>query len=278
VVPLLRVLLDDPALRRPALRGLAAFADPATPALLLKRYPSFSEPERADAVATLASRPAYARALLSALEKGRVRRRDVSAFTARQVLALHEPDLTARLNKVWGSIRPTSADKGRLLARYLKLVPPDRLKKANRGHGRAVFARTCAACHTLFDAGGKVGPELTGSQRANPEYLLSKLLDPNAAVAQDYQVTTVRTSRGRTISGIVKQETDRTLTLVTQNEEVRLPKRAIEERRKTKVSMMPEGLLAPLSEAEVRDLIAYLAGPNQVPLPPGGGKKPRPKR
>ena len=30
--------------------------------------------------------------------------------------------------------------------------------------------------------------------------------------------------------------------------------------------MMPEGLLTPLSDAEVRDLIAYLRSPQQVPL------------
>jgi hypothetical protein len=34
--------------------------------------------------------------------------------------------------------------------------------------------------------------------------------------------------------------------------------------------MMPEGLLDKLTNAEVRDLIAYLAGPEQVPLPKNG--------
>ena len=32
-------------------------------------------------------------------------------------------------------------------------------------------------------------------------------------------------------------------------------------------SMMPEGLLDPLSAEEVRDLVAYLASKAQVPLP-----------
>jgi hypothetical protein len=30
---------------------------------------------------------------------------------------------------------------------------------------------------------------------------------------------------------------------------------------------MPEGLLTPLKDQEVRDLLAYLAGDGQVPLP-----------
>ena len=41
----------------------------------------------------------------------------------------------------------------------------------------------------------------------------------------------------------------------------------VEAIRDTSLSLMPEGLLDPLSPAEVRDLIAYLMGPQQVPLP-----------
>ncbi len=46
--------------------------------------------------------------------------------------------------------------------------------------GRAVFAKTCQQCHTLFGVGRKVGPELTGSNRADLDYLLSNVLDPAA--------------------------------------------------------------------------------------------------
>jgi putative heme-binding domain-containing protein len=149
------------------------------------------------------------------------------------------------------------------------VVPPDALAKADRVQGRAIFAKTCAACHTLFDAGGKIGPDLTGSQRANPEYLLTKLLDPNAVVAQDYQMTVIETVNGRFISGIVTKEDGKTVTVQTQNELLTLPRGDIQERKKTGQSMMPEKLLEPLSDTEVRDLIAYIAGSGQVPLPPG---------
>ena len=115
--------------------------------------------------------------------------------------------------------------------------------------------------------GANIGPDLTGSQRANPEYVLAKVLDPNAVVPHDYQVTFVTTTSGRVVAGIVKAETDKVLTLQTQNEVVRLPKSDVEERRLSSLSMMPEGLLTQLKDAEVRDLLAYLAGPGQVALP-----------
>ena len=153
------------------------------------------------------------------------------------------------------------------MERYKKLVPPAELKKANLGNGRPVFAKTCATCHTLFGEGGKIGPDLTGSQRANPEYILTKVLDPNAVVAQDYQVTVI-THEGRPHPERAGQGGDaKTLLLQTQNEQIRVTKADIDERKQSPMSMMPEGMLAPLSDVEVRDLIAYLAGAEQVPLP-----------
>jgi putative membrane-bound dehydrogenase-like protein len=267
LLPLLRKLVGDRAVCGLALRGLASYSDPQTPSLILKQYASLSDAEKADAIATLASRPAYALTLLDAMEKGRVPRRDLSAFTVRQLLAFKDKEFTERLTKVWGSIRPPSAEKATLLAKYKAMVAANALKNADRKHGRLLFSRTCASCHTLFGEGGKIGPDLTGSQRANPEYLLTKLLDPSAVVARDYQMTVLTLTNGRVLSGLIKEENDKTLTLQTQNEVVRMDKSDIEERQRSQQSMMPDGLLTPLSSAEVRDLIAYVSGPGQVPLP-----------
>src|SRR5579871_3597039 len=236
--PLLQKMLTDHAVRSAVLRGLAAYSDPATPALILDHYASFTDAEKADAIATLTSRPAYALALLDAMEKDRVPRRDLSAFTVRQLLALKDKNLTERLTKVWGSIRPPSAEKATLLAKYKALVTPDALKKADRKHGRELFSRTCANCHTLFGEGAKIGPDLTGSQRANPEYILTKVLDPSAVVARDYQMTVLTTADGRTLSGLVKEEDDKLVLLQTPTELLRIRKADVEERRRSELSLM----------------------------------------
>ena len=77
-VPDLRGLIDDPTLRGPVLRALAAYDDPATPEVILNHYPRFAEPERSDAIATLAARPSWALASLDAIERGRIPRHDLS--------------------------------------------------------------------------------------------------------------------------------------------------------------------------------------------------------
>ncbi len=268
LLPLLQEQLGDGVLRRVVLRGLANYDDAKTPALILRHYGSFNQEERADALQTLASRPAYARALLDAMERGQIPRRDLSAYTARQLAGLNNKEVTTKLTRVWGTIRPASQEKSALLSKYRQLLTPDTIKKGNRSRGRKVYAQVCASCHKLFDEGGAIGPELTGSQRANLDYLLENLLDPSAVVAQDYQMSVFETKKGRVITGIVKQETERTLTIQTINESVILPKEEIDSRQQTRLSLMPEGLLEKLTKDEIRDLVAYLASPEQVSLPP----------
>jgi putative heme-binding domain-containing protein len=266
LVPVLQALVSDKALRGPAIRGLAVYHDVATPRVILQVYLALTEAEKTDAIQTLTSRPPYALALLDAVEHGTVSRTDLSAFTVRQLMGLKDSAVADKLRKVWGTIRPASREKAELMARYKALLTPDNLQHADRSHGRALFARTCASCHRLFGEGGTIGPELTGSQRANLDYILENILDPSAVVAKDYQVTLIATNDGRLITGIIKQETDKAVSVQTQNEVVLVPRNEIESRTSSRLSMMPEGLLAPLKNDEVRDLIGYLAGPTQVPL------------
>jgi putative membrane-bound dehydrogenase-like protein len=265
VLPILRELLDDPALRRSAVRGLAAFENAETPVRLLKRYAGWSDEEKADALHTLASRRTFSLALLDAIAAKQVPRSDVSQFTIRQMLALNNADVSKRVEDVWGKVRPTSQDKKAAIAKYKAALSKETLKKANLANGRALFTKHCAACHKLFGEGGDIGPELTGSQRTNLDYLLENVLDPSAVVAREYQVSVVATTSGRVLTGIIKAETPQAITVQTQNEQVVVPKDEIESRTVSPVSMMPEGLFTALRMEEVRDLVGYLASPVQVP-------------
>ena len=65
----------------------------------------------------------------------------------------------------------------------------------------------------MYGEGGTVGPDLTGSNRANLEYLLSNVLNPNGDVPDAYKMVLVTTRDGRTFSGNVVAETDRQVTL-----------------------------------------------------------------
>ena len=100
-------------------------------------------------------------------------------------------------------MRDITGDKAAPIARDKKLLTPAALGQANLSRGRAVYERTCASCHTLFGAGGKLAPELTGSQRVNLDYILEKVVDPNSVVWDQYKATYFETSDDRLISGAV---------------------------------------------------------------------------
>ena len=265
--PMLFKLLDEPALRGAATRALAGYNDPKTPGNLLIRYGSFSSNDKRDALSTLASRVSYAKALLKAIEGDIVPARDLQAFTVRQMLSLGDKSIAERLKNVWGEIRETSADKAALKAKYTKELTAAVLKKASMSNGRAIFDKSCGQCHILYGEGGKVGPDITGSNRHNMDYLLENILDPNAAIGKDYQMVEITTTGFQKITGLILNRTPNVLTIKTLNDQITLPTDEVDQIKPTTLSMMPEGLLTPMKPNEVRDLIAYLQSHSQVALP-----------
>ncbi len=273
LAPFLLGLVDDPATQSAALRGLAEYDDPNTAATILDSYRTFDAAARQDAVQTLASRPAWAMALLDAVESNRIPRVDLTAFTARQLMNLGNNELTARVNALWGLVRETAADKARLIADYKKRLTPESLARGDRSAGRLLFQQNCANCHKLFDVGGAIGPDITGSQRQNLDYLLENLIDPSGAVVRDYQMQIIETTSGRVITGLVVAESKSAVTIQTVNEKVVVPADEIEDRVTSPVSMMPDGMLQKLSNEQVRDLVAYVTGTKQVPLKEQAGAR-----
>jgi putative membrane-bound dehydrogenase-like protein len=267
VVPLMQRLIDDRPMRGVVIRGLAAFEDAATPRIILQNYAAFTAEEKAEAITTLSSRPNYGVALLEGVKQGRVPARDISPFTARQLQAFKEAGLPALVRSVLGEVRSIAQNKTVLIDQHKKLLTPSALGKADRSRGRALFNRTCAACHVLFGEGGQIAPELTGSQRSNLDYILENVVDPNAVVWDRYRATYFESADDRLITGIVLQENEGTVTIQTQTGTVTLPQKEIVSRQQSALSMMPEGLLEGLQPDEVIDLISYLQSPAQVPLP-----------
>ncbi len=160
---LLLKLIRDPATQDAALHGLAEYTDPKIGATILSLFPALSEAGRRSALLTLASRRDWAMALLDQVEAKEIKASDLSAYTARQLENLDDPKVTARLKSLWGNVRPTPAEKTRLIAKYRKRLSADTLSGADRQAGRAIFQKTCANCHTLFGEGGKIGPDITGA-------------------------------------------------------------------------------------------------------------------
>jgi putative membrane-bound dehydrogenase-like protein len=264
---LLQGLLGDRSVIAEALRGLARYDDPQTPRLALARLPLYAPDDRAALVDLLASRRESAGALLDAVAAGRVRTDEISAFHARQIAEFGDEPLTTRLEELWGQVRVSDADRQALIARWKRDLTPESVAAADPRHGRLLFQRDCAGCHVLFGAGRKLGPDLTGSNRRNLDYLLENVIDPGASVGADFRAVSFVLADGRALTGVISAADERTVTVQAAAESVVLDRRDIAEQVVQRQSLMPDGLLTKLSDADVRALVAYLTSPDQVPLP-----------
>ena len=241
-----------------ALRGLALFDAPEVGKQLAGSYRQFHPVDRPVVIETLASRPTYASALLDEVATGRIPRNDITAFHARQIHSFGSPDLSERLSQLWGNVQSSTPESRKSIETWKKKLTPHFLAVADRGSGRRVFTNTCAVCHTLYGEGGHVGPDLTGGDRSNLDYLLENIITPSAVVNADFQMSIFELKDGRTLNGIIAAKTDRQISIKTMTEVVSIERVEIESTRQSALSMMPEGLLETLSEAQTRDLFAYL--------------------
>ncbi|MDE2714436.1 MAG: c-type cytochrome [Verrucomicrobiota bacterium] len=263
----LRGLLQNEALRREALRGLGAFKDAKTPPAILKIYSELDTAGKRDALTTLASRVLFAKALMEAVTSGAVKANELPADIVRQLRAHGVKEINAQLDKVWGVSRSTPAAKLKEIAKYKKLLEAKVNRPANLPRGRVLFQRTCGQCHKLYGEGGEIGPDITGSNRNNLDYLLTNMLDPNAEIPNDYRTTILRTKDNRVLVGVIRRNEGQSVTIATPAEVVTVAKRDVAAIDPQNFSMMPEGLVLALKEDELRDLVAYLRGNKQVALP-----------
>ena len=196
-----------------------------------------------------------------------------SATTRRQIAHLDSEEVNTLVETAWGKSVAINEDKEAEIERYKKKLPQSVRDDANLGHGRALFAKTCMACHKLFGEGTEIGPDITGSNRSDLDYILFNLIDPSAEVAKEYMMTTVQTKDGAIVAGLVTDRDDQNITLTNAaiTSVIALRDVAVDESgemliERTSMSLMPEGQLLAMSDDYVRDLIGYLASDKQVPM------------
>lgn len=263
LLPAVLELLAEPRMRRAAIKALSKFDGDAVYSTLIQQYPTSTPEEKQDILATLTARPRYARALLDALDAKLIPGTDVLAPTVVTLRQMQAADIKKRVAQRWGYGATPAALKERI-ARLQNQLTPATLKQANLQNGRVLFDKHCATCHKLFGEGQAIGPELTGAQRMNLDYVLENTVTPNAIVPQDYRATTFVMNNGRVITGMVTQQHGDSLTIQTATEKLTINQKEIEQKQQTEKSLMPEGLLDQLSPDEIRDLIGYLSSPQQV--------------
>ena len=84
------------------------------------------------------------------------------------------------------------------------------------------------------------------------------MIDPNAVIGQNYQVTEIEQKDGEMIAGLLVSETESSVVIKTLTDTVTVSKLVISDRQLSEHSMMPEGLMDGLNERQRIELIKYL--------------------
>jgi putative heme-binding domain-containing protein len=133
-------------------------------------------------------------------------------------------------------------------------------------NGKKLFAEiACVACHRMNEIGGIAGPDLAKLEdKVKIEDILRSMTEPSKEIKEKYQSYVIVTDDGKQTIGMVLENTDKFVKVMpnplgmVKCEPIVLQKESIEFMKKSKISLMPEGLLKTMSKDEILDLIAYV--------------------
>jgi putative membrane-bound dehydrogenase-like protein len=267
----LQVLLDvavrsrNEALQSAALSALSAYDDPRIPQIVLRLHGELPESVREVAQSLLASRLPWARELLAAVERGQIAKESLIEGTVRRLVLYDDPQMLAMCRQHWPALLQEASPQEvqKELARLVELLSAG---NGNPYQGKVLYQQMCGKCHTLFGQGGQIGPDLTVYKRDDLTGLLLSILQPSAEIREGYENYVVRTADGRLLSGLLVDQDAQVVVLRTADGQSHaLPRDEIEDLRASRTSLMPAGQLQPLSDQQIRDLLAYLRSPQPLP-------------
>ncbi len=232
-----------------------------TPRVLLKLHADSTPAVQKRIVRTLLARPAWSLALFEAYDAGKIAKTELTPDDAKLALAFGDKALTALVEKHFGKIAAATPGEKRARIDSLNAMlgrdPP-----GDAALGKVLFTKHCAACHLLHGEGGKIGPDLTSSERKNRYFLLTQIVDPSAHIRPEFVSHKATMFDGRTLTGIVTAQSAESLTLsFLENDkpEVRVVNRKdVDTIDALAVSLMPDKLLDTLSHDEIRNLFAFV--------------------
>ncbi len=242
-VPVLLGLVQpsqDAAVCKAALTALQQYDEPGIGEKVAAALASLSPDAQTAGFALLSSRPAWAKALLLAVDHRTIAKRAVPQDALLRIKGYADPEvaeLTHKLSLVEQA--PTTAE---MQAKIKQLEHVLEEGSASPYEGQKVFGTACAVCHTLFSQGGKIGPDLTTAKRDDLSSMLLSIVNPSAEIREGYENYLVSTKDGRTLSGFLADKDNSVIVLRGLDGENNIVAQdQISAMKAAGVSLMPEG-------------------------------------
>jgi putative heme-binding domain-containing protein len=249
-VPVLLNLLSEAPLRRTVLAALQRQSGPAIAERLLKEMSSWPAADKDAALTALASRAPWAAALVKSGP-------DLPLAIVKKIQLFPDKELTDQVTAKYGEkLKAAGGEKEREIQRVKSLLAAE---EGIPKKGEVIFQQRCATCHMLWNKGGKVGPDLTSYQRTDVDMLLLAMIAPSAEIREGFTTTVVETKDGSTLAGFITDQDPSVLVLRDPAGQTQTINRSrITKEQPLPFSLMPEGLLAGLTDQEIRDLFAWI--------------------
>jgi putative membrane-bound dehydrogenase-like protein len=241
---------EPPQVQVAAVRALGTDAA----ARMLDGWARYTAPVRREVLAACLAKPATMEGIVDRLEKGEIRVVELEPHQKEALLKHPSGSVRERVKKALAS---KSEDREKLIEEMFEKVSK---LKPDAVAGEKVYMTSCATCHRHHGQGFDVGPNLASVAGRDKRALLTDILDPNRAVAPQYQVYLVKIPGVRDpVSGIISAETPTSITLRRANaEETIVLRRDILEIKAYTVSLMPEGVEANVTAQNFADLLEFL--------------------
>ncbi len=136
------------------------------------------------------------------------------------------------------------------------------VKTGDVARGKKLFGAEslgCAKCHsaTATQPGGGSPSLADAGKRFSVAYLVESVLAPNKVISPVFKSSTIQTTDGKVVTGLVVSETGEKLeVLLPDTKRISINKSDIEARKLADISAMPQGVVK--TPEELRDVIAYL--------------------
>ncbi|HJS06637.1 MAG TPA: PVC-type heme-binding CxxCH protein, partial [Pirellulales bacterium] len=236
-----------------AVAAIARTGDAQAAELLIERWPGFTPRLRDIAIEGLFARRDSMERFVTAIEAGKVDRRDIDPPRVSQLLRHGNATIRRRAEALFSATR--NGDRGAVIDRYRPVLT----LRGSAEKGRAVFRTSCVACHRAEGVGHELAPNLMTVQNRGAEAILFNILDPNREVNPQFVNYVVVTKDGRAASGIIAGESATSITLRRgEGQSETILRSQIEELSSTGMSLMPEGLEKDIDQQAMADLLAYL--------------------
>lgn len=258
------------AIQQAALLALQRYDQDEIGRRIVKAYPDKLRADpgvRASALALCATRPAWAMQLLNAIDRKKqgnekfiahtISKEDIPDHIVRQLKLLNDPSIVQTAERLYPHVGlATSVEKNAAIAHIAGLIKSG---GGNSAKGRMLYMNTCGTCHRLFDAGGNLGPDLTGYDRSNLNDLLTNIVDPSAYIREGYVAHRITTADGRTIVGTLKSRSGSLISIQPfSGDPININTSQIKDIQEQKTSIMPEKLLTEMTDQEIKDILSYL--------------------